>query len=75
MFYASEADYVNFLCNEGYNTSLVRLISGDARFLAIALFLENQGLSPMWDFRILLTVTNKGNNARVFQYYFASLKK
>ncbi|XP_074358064.1 subtilisin-like protease SBT4.3 [Apium graveolens] len=27
---ASEADYVNFLCNEGYNTSLVRLISGDA---------------------------------------------
>lgn len=30
VFDASEADYVDFLCNEGYNTSLVRLISGDA---------------------------------------------
>ncbi|KAK1399598.1 Cucumisin [Heracleum sosnowskyi] len=30
VFDASEADYVDFLCNEGYNASLVRLISGDA---------------------------------------------
>ncbi|KAJ4847128.1 hypothetical protein Tsubulata_047396 [Turnera subulata] len=26
---ASEADYVNLLCSEGYNTTLVRIISGD----------------------------------------------
>ncbi|XP_021908927.1 cucumisin-like [Carica papaya] len=26
---ASEADYVDFLCKEGYNTTLVRIISGD----------------------------------------------
>ncbi|XP_017250948.1 subtilisin-like protease SBT4.3 [Daucus carota subsp. sativus] len=30
VFDASESDYVDFLCNEGYNTSLVRLISGDS---------------------------------------------
>ncbi|KAK1399599.1 Cucumisin [Heracleum sosnowskyi] len=30
VFDASEEDYVDFLCNEGYNTSLVRLIAGDA---------------------------------------------
>ncbi|KAK1369953.1 hypothetical protein POM88_036045 [Heracleum sosnowskyi] len=30
VFDALEADYEDFLCNEGYNASLVRLISGDA---------------------------------------------
>lgn len=29
IYNASEADYVNFLCKEGYNTTLVRIISGD----------------------------------------------
>ncbi|KAG6753460.1 hypothetical protein POTOM_043528 [Populus tomentosa] len=29
IYNASEADYVNFLCEEGYNTTLVRIISGD----------------------------------------------
>ncbi|KAA8539862.1 hypothetical protein F0562_026554 [Nyssa sinensis] len=30
VFDATEADYVHFLCKEGYNTTLVRLISGDS---------------------------------------------
>ncbi|XP_063949552.1 cucumisin [Daucus carota subsp. sativus] len=30
VFDASEADYINFLCGEGYNISTIRLISGDA---------------------------------------------
>lgn len=30
VFNASEADYVDLLCNEGYNTSLIRLITGDS---------------------------------------------
>ncbi|KAK1373168.1 hypothetical protein POM88_029361 [Heracleum sosnowskyi] len=45
VFDASEADYVDFLCNEGYNASLVRLISGDARRPIIVDY------SPVTDFR------------------------
>ncbi|XP_059639216.1 cucumisin-like [Cornus florida] len=29
VFDASEADYVNFLCKQGYNTSTLRLVTGD----------------------------------------------
>lgn len=29
VFNASEADYVNFLCQQGYNTSTLRLVTGD----------------------------------------------
>ncbi|XP_059639217.1 subtilisin-like protease SBT4.3 [Cornus florida] len=29
VFDASEADYVNFLCRQGYNTSTLRLVTGD----------------------------------------------
>lgn len=29
VFNASESDYVNFLCKQGYNTSMLRLITGD----------------------------------------------
>lgn len=29
VFDASEADYINFLCKQGYNTSTLRLVTGD----------------------------------------------
>ncbi|KAF8380351.1 hypothetical protein HHK36_027836 [Tetracentron sinense] len=44
VFDASEADYIDFLCKQGYNTSTLRLVTGDIAFVP-ALSLEEHGIS------------------------------
>ncbi|KAF5185730.1 Subtilisin-like protease SBT4.6 [Thalictrum thalictroides] len=83
VFDADESDYVDFLCKQGYNTSSIRLITGDSSACK-----NNTTPGPAWDlnypsFSLAIvdgeqimgtftrTVTNVGSNATT---YYSSLQ-
>ncbi|XAR70354.1 Cucumisin [Bertholletia excelsa] len=71
IFDASEADYVNFLCKQGYNTSTLRIVTGDKsvcnstkpgrgwdlNYPSFSLYVEDN--QPIWGV-FTRTVTNVG---------------